>query len=140
MSLRDLDAAKARARTLRAALAEAGTPVSHARALELVAQEEGARDWNTLHARLSRPPELSMGGRVEGAYLGQPFTGRVTELTELDAGHRLVLRLDKPVDTVRFASFSNLRQVIRGTIGPEGESAERTSDGVPQLVVRAVRE
>src|SRR5262245_52195107 len=42
---------KSMARRLRADLAERGLAVSHSDALELVAHQYGARDWNTLAAR-----------------------------------------------------------------------------------------
>ncbi|MBT0994858.1 bleomycin resistance family protein [Cellulomonas sp. DKR-3] len=47
--------AKAAARALRTALAEEGVEVGHARALELVARQLGARDWNTASAWLGAP-------------------------------------------------------------------------------------
>ena len=47
--------AKQRARRLRSALAAKGLIISHGEALELLAQSEGLRDWNTLSARLQRP-------------------------------------------------------------------------------------
>src|SRR5690606_31658729 len=48
-----IDNAKAQAKALRAALQAQGTAISHAQALELIARQHGARDWNTLHARLA---------------------------------------------------------------------------------------
>ena len=44
---------KAMARLLRAALADRGVTVGHGEALELVARQLGARDWNTLAATSS---------------------------------------------------------------------------------------
>ena len=48
-----IEEAKAQAKALRAALLAQGTAISHAQALELIARQQGARDWNTLHARLA---------------------------------------------------------------------------------------
>ena len=48
---------KTHARRLREALAADGIAVSHGKALELVARQNGARDWNTLSAQ-SRPDNL----------------------------------------------------------------------------------
>lgn len=131
--------AKAQARALRAALQGQGRVISHAQALEMIAHQHGARDWNALHARLSQqpsPPDLAQGGRVRGHYLGQPFAGRIIGLSG-PASHRLIeIRFDQPVDVVRFQSFSNLRHQIRAVIDPHGCSHERTSDGRHQLVVR----
>ena len=132
------DTVKAQAKALRRALQAGGTVISHAQALELVARQHGARDWNTLHARLAQrnaPPELALGDRVAGSYLGQAYTGEIIALSG-PVGHRQVdIKLDQPIDTVRFESFSNWRYRIRGTLDIEGRSHRRTSDGAPQLIV-----
>lgn len=135
MSGLTLAEAKAQAKALRRALAEAGRAISHAQALELVAAQQGARDWNTLHARLAQPQPWALGQRVSGRYLGQPFTGHLTALARRGAGVAVTIRLEHPVDTVRFESFSNLRRVIQGVIDADGRSPRRTSDGAPQLVL-----
>lgn len=133
-----IDDAKAQAKSLRAALQAQGTAISHAQALELIARQHGARDWNTLHARLAlrnSPPELALSDRVHGRYLGQSFTGRIIGLSG-PASHRNVsIRFDVPVDVVRFESFSNLRRQISATINERGRSHRHTSDGEPQLIV-----
>ncbi|WP_319824993.1 glyoxalase superfamily protein [Thalassovita sp.] len=139
MTLPSLDTVKAQAKALRQALQAGGTVVSHAQALELIARQHGARDWNTLHARLTQqnaPPELAFGDRVAGLYLGQPFTGEIVALSG-PTGHRQVeIKLDQPIDTVRFESFSNWRHRIRGTLDVDGSSHRKTSDGAPHLIVR----
>lgn len=130
--------AKAEARRLRAALAAQGIAISHGQALDRVAQAQGFRDWNALHAAIAhRPPAgLMPGGRVRGRYLGQPFEATVLRATRLRPGwFRLALALDRPVDVVAFESFSNLRRRVRGTVGPEGVSRERTADGRPHLEI-----
>lgn len=139
MTRTSLDTVKAQAKALRQALQAAGTVIGHAQALELIAKQHGARDWNTLHARLTQrnaPPELALGDRVAGSYLGQAYTGEITALSG-PAGHRQVeIKLDQPVDTVRFESFSNWRHRIRGTLALDGRSHRRTSDGAPHLIVK----
>ena len=135
MTVRSIVEAKRAAKVLRAALAEAGTPVSHSRALELIARQNGARDWNTLHARLAQMPPFALHDRVEGRYLGQPFTGQIIGLAQVGQKYDLTLRLDAPVDTVRFASFSNMRRQVRSVIGRDGRSRQRTSNGEPHLVI-----
>jgi hypothetical protein len=124
------------AKQLRAALAEQGEVISHAQALERVAQRHGFRDWNAFHAEMrDRPPHGWMAGeRVKGRYLSQPFTATVLAAKPLRPGwFRLVLDLDEAVDVVRFDSFSNLRKRIRVEVGPERHSKERTSDGTPHV-------
>ncbi len=128
---------KAQARQLRQDLAAQGLAISHAQALERVAQQQGARDWNTLRARGQARP-LAVGDRVRGRYLGQVFAGHVHGLQHVPgAGQmRITLQFDQPVDVVRFASFSSLRQRVSATIDPDGRSPQRTSDGRPQLEVQ----
>ncbi|MGB0498343.1 MAG: glyoxalase superfamily protein [Rubricella sp.] len=132
--------AKAAARRLRADLAGKGQGISHAQALERIAHAHGFRDWNGLHAaiRQGSPPGWIAGARVSGRYLSQPFAATILSAEEVRPGWtRLVLDLDTAVDVVRFESFSNRRKRVQGVVGPLGESLERTSDGVPHLVVHA---
>ncbi|GHF59022.1 glyoxalase superfamily protein [Seohaeicola zhoushanensis] len=138
MTLPSLDEAKTQARALRVALSARGTTISHSEALEAIAVQHGAKDWNTLQARIRKAatrPELTLGAAVSGRYLGQPFTGRLVALSGPPEMRQVTIRLDKPVDTVRFESFSNLRHQIRGAIDATGQSVRRTSDGVPHLIV-----
>lgn len=139
---RTIAEAKSQAKALRQALETGGRPVSHGQSLELVARQHGARDWNTLHARLARaePETFRLGQRVAGRYLGQPMTGRVVSLARAGQGYRLALQLDRPVDTVRSERFSNLRHHVRGTVGSDGRSARKTSDGAPQLVIEGLQD
>ncbi|MHA6263006.1 glyoxalase superfamily protein [Arenibacterium sp. CAU 1754] len=135
-----VEAFKAQARRLRTQLAGTGTDISHSQALELVAQQQGARDWNTLRALASRPGNnrpLAVGDRVTGHYLGQPFTGYVHGLSHGEHGDhsRITLHFDDPVDVVTFDSFSSFRQRVSATIGPDGRSPRKTSNGEPQIIV-----
>lgn len=137
MSIHTITEAKTQAKALRAALAAQGTTISHAQALELVAHQNGARDWNTLHAKLAQlePQPLQLGDQVRGQYLGQAFTGKIVAISKAGKNTRLSLQLDAPIDTVTFDSFSNMRRHIKGIIGPDGRSAHKTSNGTPQLIV-----
>jgi hypothetical protein len=137
MTLRSVSEAKSKAKALRVALVAQGTTISHAQALERVAHQEGARDWNTLHAKLSRaePPTLQLGDAVRGKYLGQTLSGRIVALSRIGLNVDVSIQLDMAIDTVRFDSFSNMRRRIRGVIRPDGRSEHRTSDGLPVLVI-----
>jgi hypothetical protein len=142
MTQPSLDAIKAQTKALRQALQVGGTVVSHAEALELIARQHGARDWNTLHARLTQhnaPPEFAFGDRVAGFYLGQAYTGEIVALSGPDGLRNVEIKLDQPIDTVRFPSFSNWRHRIRGTLDVDGRSHRKTSDGRPHLIVEKVR-
>lgn len=131
---------KQQAKRLRIQLSEAGTPVGHSQSLEMIAKQHGARDWNTLRALAARPGNqrpLAVGDRVTGRYLGQAFSGYVYGLSHGEhAGfQRITLQFDEAVDVVTFDSFSSFRQRVSGTIGKDGKSPRKTSDGVPQLIV-----
>lgn len=135
---RSIEAAKAQAKALRAALLADGHDIAHSAALEMLARSHGLRDWNTLHARIGNRPQVAIapGDRVTGHYLKQPFTAEVLGVTETGPGRtHLVLHLDQPVDVVTFESFSNLRRRVQITVGPEGRSFTATSDGTPHLVL-----
>lgn len=136
-----VDDAKTQAKALRMALQAQGTAISHAQALELIAKQHGARDWNTLHARLvlrNASQKLALGDWVRGRYLGQPFSGRIISLSGSASHRHISIRFDRPVDVVRFESFSNLRRQIKATIDEYGRSHRHTSDGEPQLIVEIV--
>ncbi|PJE31018.1 hypothetical protein SAMN06297129_3653 [Pseudooceanicola antarcticus] len=139
MTAPTVESVKAQARALRQELQARGTPVSHAEALEIVARQHGARDWNTLHARLGRrnaPEGLAPGDRVNGRYLGQAYRGKIVGLSGPQGFRQVQIALDEPVDSVTFESFSNWRHRLRGTIDETGVSRRRTSDGTPHLTVR----
>jgi len=132
--------AKQQAKRLRAQLADDGIALSHGQALEQVARLNGRRDWNTLHAELAQRPNrlvLRHGDRVQGRYLGRPFTGTLVGLQSVgNKGHSTVsIQFDRPLDVVSFDSFSNYRSCIKATIGADGCSPRCTSDGQSQLVL-----
>ena len=137
--LPSLDALKQQAKRLRAGLDEDGDFLTHSESLELIAKQHGFRDWNTLHAALgNRPPvkRFELGGRVKGRYLGQPFTGEIVALRSMPPDHmRIVLHFDEPVDVVTFDSFSAYRSRVSALINREGVTAEKTSNGLPQMIV-----
>ena len=132
-----LEALKAQARRLRQALAEDGDFISHSEALELLAKQMGFRDWNALHAAAgNRPPPLQIGARVSGRYLGQKFTGLVIGIEALSGERRRVtIDFDEAVDVVTFDSFSAFRKRVTAVIGENNESAEKTSNGRPQMEI-----
>lgn len=129
---------KAEARLLRKHSEAQGQPLSHSTALERIAHYYGFRDWNTLSARASNAPELRLGMRVEGRYLGQPFTGCVRGLAACggDGHRRITLHFDAPVDVVQFDSFSSWRQRVSAVINADDRSPQKTSNGLPHLTVR----
>ncbi|MEO8530194.1 MAG: glyoxalase superfamily protein [Deltaproteobacteria bacterium] len=134
--LPSLTAAKQMAKALRSDLAAKGREIIHSAALELVAKSYGFADWNAFHAALGNgaPPDWQVGQRVTGAYLSQAFSGRIVSAVRLEPGWAAVeLDLDEAVDVVTFDSFSNFRKRIRGVVGPDGFSREKTSNGAPQI-------
>lgn len=136
--LPSLEALKTQAKRLRADLGKDGQLIGHGKSLEIVAHQYGYKDWNTLHAsaaseRTSCP--VSIGERVRGIYLGQPFIGQVVGIQSLIDGnrYRVTLSFDEAVDVVTFPSFSNFRKRVTCVIGTSGETREKTSDGRPHL-------
>ncbi len=133
---------KSQAKRLRQAMEARGTAISHSAALELIAQQHGVRDWNTLSALATRPNEepiaaISVGSLVRGRYLNQPFTGKVLALAAQPGGglHKITIHFDEPVDVVTFESFSAFRQRINVQVDSNGASPRKTSNGVPHLVL-----
>lgn len=130
--------AKDQAKRLRRKKAEDGATVGYGKVLEKVGHQHGFRDWETIIARLrnGHPKDWVVGGKVSGTYLSRPFTARVVAVAMLKPGwFRLELHLDKAVDVVASDGFSNFRTRIRGIVGPQGHSIERTSDGQAHLQI-----
>ncbi len=131
-------ALKAQAKRLRTTLEDAGTPCTHAQALEAIAKQWGARDWNTLHARANGDPHpaYTPGQHITGRYLGHRFAGRIKTASRVgDTQHRLTLRFDAPIDVVTSAHFSNVRRQVNCVVDANGRSARKTSDGHPHVVI-----
>lgn len=131
---------KAHAKRLRADLAAQGKPTTHAQALEAIAHQWGARDWNTLHAQAPEVLARSFtpGERISGHYLGHAFKGTVKAAQIASAGYwRLTVVFDDAVDVVDSQHFSGFRKQVNATIGPQGRTAQKTSDGQPHMVLDA---
>ena len=130
---------KAEAKVLRQERA-VSTPLSQGQALEEIARRHGYRDWNTASASL---PErvavpVQVGGRVAGTYLSRPFAGIVVGIKLLaDMQHyEVIVKFDRPVNVSKFASMVHNRQRVTATIGLDGISLSRTSDGEPHMRIR----
>ncbi|ARO23286.1 hypothetical protein TAL182_CH01483 [Rhizobium sp. TAL182] len=132
---------KAQAKRLRQAMNDRGTALTHSAALEMIARQHGARDWNTLAALAARPnaaakTPLFVGAHIRGRYLNQPFTGEILSLSALPGGlHRITIHFDEAVDVVTFESFSAFRRRVTAQIDADGVSPRKTSNGVPHLVL-----
>lgn len=134
---------KQQAKRMRTDLTENGISVTHSKSLEMLAHQYGFKDWNGLYAAAQTNSifqTLRVGQTVNGVYLGQTFTGEVIGLQKLSAGGRyqLSLQLDEPIDVVTFDSFSNMRRRIVCRVDEGGVSAEKTSNGQPQMVLGGV--
>ena len=128
---------KSEARALREERAAAGTPIGHGQALEEVARSHGYRDWNTASATLPERVNIpvQVGQRVKGTYLSRPFAGIVVGMQLLaDMQHyEVTVKFDHPVNVSKFASMVHNRQRVRATVGLDGVSMARTSDGEPHM-------
>ena len=131
------DVLKAQAKRLRADMAARGQTLSHSEALEAIAHQWGARDWNTLAARSDTAhPGFAPGLRVTGRYLGHAFAGVVRAARLASNGYwSLTLRFDDPIDVVTSDMFSSLRRQVNTTVSPAGISPQRTSNGQPHTVL-----
>lgn len=130
---------KQQAKALRTQLEQQGESIGHSQALERVARRYGFQDWNHCVADLSRAEgeRYAVGSTVCGQYFSQPFEATVRNVDQVRPGwFDIELDLREAVDVVRFDSFSNFRRRVRGVVGPDGFSQEKTSDGVPHLMVR----
>jgi hypothetical protein len=134
-------ALKVQAKRLRSTLGDQGKTITHSQSLEILAQQFGLRDWNTLHAAApDEQPENALtwqvGQPVSGRYLGHPFAGQIKSATATNTGFwQLTLRFSKAIDTVESKDFSNLRQQVKCTIGPDGCSPQKTSNGQAQISI-----
>ena len=131
------DVLKAQAKRLRTDLAARGQQISHAAALETIAHQWGARDWNTLSAQAKTGHDgWTPGQRVSGHYLGHAFTG-VIKSARLSAGGfwSLAIRFDEAIDVVTSAHFTSFRKQVMATVNGKGVSPQKTSDGQPHMVL-----
>ncbi len=137
-NLASIEALKGQAKRLRVDFASRGNSISLSESLEELAHRHGYKDWNTLHAATGKQPKpvpVVRGQRVSGHYLTQPFNGEVIRVENLaETGmYRVSLEFDEPVDVVTFESFSTLRRRVSCSIGTDGMTMEKTSNGKPQL-------
>lgn len=130
---------KSEAKALRDERARDGAPLTHSAALEEIARQHGYRDWNTASATLPERVAIpvQVGQRVQGTYLSRPFAGLVVGMKLLaDMQHyEVTVNFDQPVNVSKF-SWPIERRRVTATIGLDGISLARTSDGEPHMRVR----
>lgn len=132
---------KTHAKRLRDDLAADGIAITHSRALELVARQNGARDWNTLAAKAGaatpdvaapavpfRTAPFAVGEDVDGTFNGNPAHGRVIGLSETIRPDlwRVTVAFDPPVDVVTSKLFTGERRRIEMIVGADGRSRRLT--------------
>lgn len=139
MPIPSLETLKDQAKRLRTRMKDESQDISHSKALELIAAQYGFRDWNTLAAKAGNRPPLNpwmLGSRVSGHYLGQPFKAEILSvqaLTHAPGRYRITFDFEEPVDVVTFDSFSAFRKRVTCTIGEDGRTVEKTSNGRPHM-------
>lgn len=134
---------KSHAKRLREALAADGIAVTHSKALELVARQNGARDWNTLAARpeaAATGAPFAVGERVAGTFNGNPAQGRVIGMAETIKPDlwRATIAFDPPVDVVTSKLFSSERRRIEMVVGRDGRSRRLTGTETGVMEIRRV--
>ena len=121
---------KNHARKLRDALAADGITVSHTKALELVARQNGARDWNTLVARpvAEGSVPFAVGEKVSGTFNGSPAQGRVIGLEETIKPDlwRVTVAFNPPVNASTSEHFAAERRRVQMVVGADGRSRRLT--------------
>ncbi|MBM1631600.1 hypothetical protein JQV27_02030 [Sulfitobacter mediterraneus] len=131
------DVLKAQAKRLRSDLNARGQTISHAEALETIAHQWGMRDWNTIAAKAANAhPGWTPGQRISGRYLGHAFRGEVKAARLSSNGYwSLTLRFDEAIDVVASELFSSYRRQVNTTVNAAGVSPQKTSNGVPHMVL-----
>jgi hypothetical protein len=136
---------KSHARRLRDALSAEGIAISHGKALDLVARQYGARDWNTLSARSvetvaeARPAvPFALADRVEGSFNGRPAQGRVIGLEETIKPDlwRATIAFDPPVDASTSPNFKAERRRVTMVVGHDGRSRRLTGTETGVMALR----
>jgi hypothetical protein len=133
---------KNQAKRLRDALAQEGLAVSHGKALDIVAWQNGARDWNTLAASAARveptavpgaTPDpvavpFQIGQAVAGTFNGNPAKGRVIGLEETIKPDlwRVTVAFNPPVDASTSDLFKAERRRVTMVVGADGKSRRLT--------------
>ncbi len=137
---------KAHARRLRDALAAEGINLSHGKALDIVARQNGERDWNTLSARTAvaaatpetAPVPFTVGDAVEGLFNGAPAKGRVIGLAETIKPDlwRVTVKFSPPVDASTSANFRAERTRVEMVVGADGRSRRLTGTETGTMALR----
>lgn len=138
-----VQAHKANAKRLRSALAEDGIAITHAKALELVAKQNGVRDWNTLAAQPATAPEqnattpFAVGDQVAGTFNGRDARGRIIGLEETIKPDlwRVTVAFNPPVNAATSQLFTAERRRVQMVVGADGRSRRLTGTetGVMEL-------
>ena len=127
---------KTHAKRLRDALAAEGVSLSHGKALDIVARQNGARDWNTLSASANdktapeapSAPPFAVGDHVEGAFNGSPASGRIIGLAETIKPDlwRVTVKFSPAVDASTSENFRAERTRVEMVVGADGRSRRLT--------------
>ena len=127
-----IDELKAQAKRLRQAMSDRGTTLTHSAALELIARQHGARDWNTLAALAARPNAAPKRQALRRSAYSRPLSQPAVHRRDSGACgrpggdlHRITIHFDEPVDVVTFESFSAFRQRVNAQIDGGRRLAEK---------------
>ena len=136
LPLPTLENLKQQAKRLRAQISGDAKPISHSQSLELLAHQYGYKNWNILHAACGNQPlgpPVTLGARVSGRYLGQPFVGEVIAVAALGQQDqfRITVNFEEPVDVIKFEGWSAMRRRVSSQISRQGCSPQHTSNGAP---------
>ena len=136
---------KSHARRLRDALAGEGIAISHGKALDIVARQNGHRDWNTLSAKpvdaalpAEAAPPFVVGDHVEGAFNGTAAAGRIIGIAETIKPDlwRVTVRFSPPVDASTSRNFRAERTRVEMIVGADGRSRRLTGTETGVMALR----
>ena len=84
-----------------------------------------------------RPRSYNWVSAFRGATLGKVFAGKIISISDIGHGARfqLSVRFDAPVNVSKFDSMVIARVQVNATVGRDGQTSEKTSDGTPHLVI-----
>ena len=121
-------ALKSQAKRLRATLSEQGKTISHGQSLEAIAKPTGhAIGTHSTHDPLTRHAQTTA--------IGSWDNGCQDSIWDTGSPDKLTLVFDEAVDVVKSEHFSNLRRQVNCTVGPDGRSSAKTSNGQAQMVL-----
>lgn len=90
-----------------------------------------------LQPATNRPSPFMLGSMFLATIWDSRFLGEIISLSSIGGNARfaMTLRFDEAVDVITFEGMSNFRKQVNATVDRTGRTHEKTSNGLPQLVL-----